>query len=352
MTVEQSGATIGPIQCLRGIAALMVVIHHLQNQLGRLGFEPTDWATLPSGVDIFFVISGFIMWVTTASKPERTAFVFYRDRVTRIAPLYWAITAAVVLILLAAPGAAETAILDWPHLVYSVLFIPAVHPVTHAYQPTLIPGWTLNLEMFFYLIFGAAMAAAGTKLKLRAWLILFALTAVVVVGQVSQPQGVWAFYLQDIVGEFAVGILIGIAYMERRLPRSSWFWMPVAAGFLILAVGGPLEAGDSRFLRWGIPASLIVFGSVFLPHSGPPILQRLGDWSYSLYLSHPLTLSASEKLWGKAGGVFPLEIFPVFAVAAAILLSGLIHRIAEVPMTRWARRLTQLSLRRNSSAPA
>ena len=62
MTVEQSGTTIGPIQCLRGVAALMVVLHHLQTQLGRLGMPDSEWSSLPSGVDIFFVISGFIMW--------------------------------------------------------------------------------------------------------------------------------------------------------------------------------------------------------------------------------------------------------------------------------------------------
>lgn len=350
VTVEQSGATIRSVQCLRGLAALMVVLHHLQNQMARLGLGQSDRSALPSGVDIFFVISGFIMWVTTASKPERTALSFYRDRVTRIAPLYWAITALLVAVLIAAPGAANTAVLDWPHIVRSFLFIPAEHPATHAYQPTLIPGWTLNLEMFFYLLFGAAIAASGTNLQLRCRIIVLALLAIVVTGLVVRPSGVAAFYAQDMVGEFAAGILIGVAFAERRFPKSNWFWLPLALGILLLFAETPLAAAESRLIRWGAPATLIVLGAVFVPQSGPLLLQRLGDWSYSLYLSHPLTLAASEKLWTKVGGALPLQLFPLAAVAIAIAASWLIHVTAEVPLTLRVRRLMQRGEARPSVA--
>lgn len=351
MTVEQSGTTIGPIQCLRGVAALMVVLHHLQTQLGRLGMPDSEWSSLPSGVDIFFVISGFIMWVTTASKPERTALTFYRDRITRIVPLYWAITAALVAVLIVAPGATNTAALDWPHIIQSFLFIPAVHPTTHLYLPTLIPGWTLNLEMFFYLLFGAAMAAGGANLRLRCALIVLALIGIVAAGYVLRPAGAAAFYTQDIVGEFALGILIGVVFAQRRLPRSNWFWLPLAAGFAMLLIANPFFAAESRLVRWGIPATMIVLGAVFVPQSGPLILQRLGDWSYALYLSHPITLAASEKLWSNAAGGLPILIFPVFALTVSILASWIIYRTAEVPMTRIARQFTGARSLRRASLP-
>ncbi|HEX8533553.1 MAG TPA: acyltransferase [Allosphingosinicella sp.] len=341
VTVEQTGATIRSVQCLRGLAALMVVLHHLQNQTGRLGLGHTDWSALPSGVDIFFVISGFIMWVTTASKPDRTAFSFYRDGITRIAPLYWLITAFLVAVLVVAPGATNTAVLDWPHIFRSLLFIPAEHPVTHAYQPTLIPGWTLNMEMFFYLLFGAAIAAGGADLRLRCRIIVPALLAIVAAGLVVRPEGLLGFYTQDMVGEFAAGILIGVAFAERRLPRSNWFWVPLVAGFVLILAPTPLADLGSRLVRWGFPASLIVFGAVFVPQPGPAALQRLGDWSYALYLSHPITLAASEKAWAKLAGPLPLLLFPLAAVVAAIIAAWLIHRVAELPLTRAARRLVQ-----------
>ena len=352
MTVEQTGTNIRSIQCLRGLAALMIVAHHLQNQLGRLGMESMEGSALPSGVDIFFVISGFIMWVTTAPKPERTFIGFYRDRITRIVPLYWAMTVLLVAILIVAPGAANTAMLDWPHILKSFFFIPAEHPATHAYQPALIPGWTLNLEMFFYLLFGAAMAAAGTNLRLRFGIIVLALLAIVAAGYLARRGGVAGFYAQDIVGEFVFGILIGAAFVEERLARSNWFWLPLLAGFALLFADTPLAEAESRLLRWGVPAALIVLGAVFVPQSGPLMLQRLGDWSYSLYLSHPITLAASEKLWNKTADGVPLLLFPAVAVAVAILAAWIIHRTAEVPMTRTARRLLQAGSVRKASVAA
>lgn len=319
----------------------MVVLHHLQYQMGRLGLGTADWSALPSGVDLFFVISGFIMWVTTASRPERSALSFCRDRATRIAPLYWAITALLVAVLVAAPGVTNTAILDWPHILRSVLFIPAEHPVTRIYQPTLIPGWTLNLEMFFYLLFGAAIAAGGADLQRRCRIIVLALLALVTFGLLARPTGVLGFYAQDMVGEFAAGILIGVAFAERRFARSNWFWLPLLAGVALLFAPTPLAEAGSRLVRWGVPASLIVLGAVFIPQSGPMLLQRLGDWSYSLYLSHPITLAVSEKLWSKADGALPLQLFPLAATLIALSAAWLIYRIAEVSLTRASRRLMQ-----------
>jgi peptidoglycan/LPS O-acetylase OafA/YrhL len=316
----------------------MIVVHHLQNQLGRLGLPQAEWYALPAGVDIFFVISGFIIWVTTASRPERTALAFYRDRVTRIVPLYWAMTMILAAVLVAAPGAASSAVLDASHLAWSFFFIPAVHPTTQLYQPTLIPGWTLNLEMFFYAIFGAAMAASGASLRLRCSIVVLTLIAVATAGYVVPLGGVAAFYAQDILAEFALGILIGVAFMERRLVKSNWFWIPLGLGVALLVAQTPLIEAESRLFRWGLPSALIVLGAVFVPQSGPVILQWLGDWSYALYLSHPITLAASEKFWKAAGGL-PHLLFPAFALAVAILAAWIIHRTAEIPMSRMARQL-------------
>ena len=330
----------------------MVVLHHLQYQMGRLGLGQADWPALPAGVDIFFVISGFIMWVTTASRPEQSALSFYSDRVTRIAPLYWAITALLVAVLVVAPGAVKTAVLDWPHIVRSFLFIPAEHPGTHAYHPTLIPGWTLNMEMFFYLLFGAAIAAGGANLQLRCRIIVLALLAIAAAGAILRPSGIAGFYLQDIVAEFAAGILIGVAFVERRFGRSNWFWLPLLTGILLLFAETPFAEVGSRLVRWGIPASLIVLGAVFVPQSGPAALQRLGDWSYSLYLSHPITLAISERAWPKLSGPLPPQLFPLVALTTAIIAARFIHRTAEVPLTLRARRLMQPRLGRRSSLAA
>ena len=84
MTVEGSRPEIVSIQMLRGIAATMVVFVHLDVQLRRLQLGSIDSGWLTSGVDIFFVISGFIMWVTTVRRPQTTAAGFMRNRIIRI----------------------------------------------------------------------------------------------------------------------------------------------------------------------------------------------------------------------------------------------------------------------------
>ncbi len=337
MTIEASRADIVAIQSLRGIAALLIVIYHLENQMVRLGADWPHIAALQAGVDIFFVISGFIMWTTTSARPDRTAALFYRDRIIRIAPLYWLMTAFLVFVLAVAPGAAETAVFDAVHILKSFLFIPAEHPATGFYQPTLILGWTLNLEMFFYLIFGAAIALGGRNLNLRAGMLLLALSALVVVGAWLQPGGVVGFYTQDIVLEFGAGVLIGILHGRQAVRPTRWSWLFVGGGFAALALVAFFPLQLPRALEWGLPAAAIVAGAVFVPPVSMVPLQRLGDISYSLYLTHPITLAVLGKAWSEIGAA-PPGLFPLVALPATIAVAGLTYRFAEVPLMRLAKR--------------
>lgn len=339
MTIEQPTRTIEAIQCLRGIAASMVVLHHLQNQTQRLGLPYIPAETLQAGVDIFFVISGFIMWVTTAGRPERTAGAFYRDRVVRIVPLYWMVTGFMVAVMVVAPSVLSTSALDGSHIVRSLLFIPAPHPVTGAYLPTLIPGWTLNMEMFFYLLFGVVLFISGTRTRLRAWLSLSSLALLVAIGAVFRPAGAFGFYTQGMLIEFAAGIGIGLAYMNGRVARSRWWWAATAVGFGALALQLAHPSALDRGLAWGAPAAAIVAGAALGPRVSARALERLGDWSYALYLSHPITLAACHKAWSVLPSAVPVGLFPLFALGCAILCAGAIFRFLEQPATRATRRL-------------
>lgn len=129
----------------------MVVVYHLKPQLERMNASllPADW--LSAGVDLFFVISGFIMWWTT-SGIEITPGRFMLKRVHRIVPLYWAVTGFYVVVLLVAPRFMQTGALDPAHAIASFLFIPWQHPVLAPAYPLVTPGWTLNYEMFFYVV--------------------------------------------------------------------------------------------------------------------------------------------------------------------------------------------------------
>ena len=120
------GSTILVIQYLRGVAAVMVVIYHTTMMTAVAPMFPFHFGK--SGVDLFFVISGFVMWTTTADR-QRDPRSFWRARISRIVPLYWLATTLFIAALIALPGAAHTArVLDWVHLAKSYLFIPAVDP--------------------------------------------------------------------------------------------------------------------------------------------------------------------------------------------------------------------------------
>jgi peptidoglycan/LPS O-acetylase OafA/YrhL len=331
---------IASIQVLRAIAALMVVVHHLGVQVERLGANGWDAPILRSGVDLFFVISGFIMWVTSAQKPGLSGHRFFLERLTRIAPIYWVITAFVVVVALLAPRLASTTDLQMAHVLKSALFIPAEHPVTGRMQPVLIPGWTLNMEMFFYFLFAMAVAFDRGSLQIRRALIALLLGSVILAGLALKPTGVAGFYTNSIVAEFGFGIAIGVAYEYRALPKGGGWWVLILIGIAGLALDALYPAaGARRALVWGGPAALIVAGAVFGPAIHFKPLEHLGDWSYSLYLSHPIALSAAGFVWRRALSFAPIALFPVAAVAGAVVLAAIVYRWIEVPVTTAVRRL-------------
>ena len=297
MTIETTRQNFMGIQCLRGLAALMIVFYHLEVQMRRLEIPWPHLPVLQAGVDIFFVISGFIMWWISATRPDCTIWDFYKDRARRIVPLYWLTTAFVVAVLIVAPTALRTTMFDLEHIVKSFLFIPARHPISNGFEPTLVPGWSLNMEVLFYVIFGIAIAVAGLNLARRSAIIISTLAGMALVGWIAQPQGVLGFYLQDLTVEFAAGVLLGVAYGKGWLRRSSTSWIAVAVGMLALMFVGFVPLGLPRAIECGAPATAIVVGGVLVPPFSFPSLERLGDWSYSLYLTHPITLAASSAAW-------------------------------------------------------
>ena len=103
MTVEAPGRDVVAVQMLRGIAATMVVFVHIDIQLDRLRYGMLGTGWMSSGVDIFFVISGFIMWTSVERRGGMSAGAFLKNRLIRIVPLYWLVTTIVLLVGLTAP---------------------------------------------------------------------------------------------------------------------------------------------------------------------------------------------------------------------------------------------------------
>ncbi len=338
--VQEGASHFEGIQALRFIAALLVVCTHATLHLSeRLLPGYPLWNPGASGVDVFFVISGFVMVASSRDLIERPdgATVFLTRRLIRIVPLYWAATSLKVLLIVSMPQVATNAVLDPLHLVSSYLFIPARNAAGEVF-PVLGVGWTLNYEMFFYLVF--ALALAWRMDPLRFVTVLFVGAALLAPLRDTDWPALTVF-LDPILLEFVAGMLIATGIL-------SWRWrLPLPAACVLAVVGllglvWPWEGVDpiERIVFWGIPAMLVVAGVAFaepaLKHRVPRVLLSLGDSSYALYLFHPMISPIVPTLLAKAG--LPLAAVSIGgSVALSVALTAIVYRIAERPVTRTLR---------------
>jgi len=313
---------------LRAVAALNVVFFHIVGTAQNYGLGTRALAVLhgwgANGVDIFFVISGFIMVYVQAHKhysPRR----FILNRAQRIVPLYWSLSALFVALYLLMPGAFRELELTPGWVASSFAFLS--RPLHHS-NPIIAFGWTLEFEVLFYLIFAMSLVsrsiptAAATAMTLIAGFVL-----------VSR---------QLILIEFAAGMTIGLVFLWRQIaPR--WALLAVIVGVLGLAssIGRP-DVEDVRVLVWGIPAALIVFGLVNLPQYDLPLLARLGDASYSIYLIQVFTIPVFYKAMKALGP--PAAAGDLYAVAAFVTTAFAGHVtyvLFESRVTRYLTRRTR-----------
>ena len=329
------------IQYLRGIAALLVVAFHVKVRLLRMGYEGAWPGWLGCGVDIFFVISGTIMWLTTygrAMSPRE----FLLRRFLRIAPLYYVMTALIVAIMVVAPALVVGGRLNAHHIIASLLFLPALHPVLGTMEPVLPQGWTLNYEMVFYLLFAGALVLSR---PFRPWAVCLALLALVLGGVGSDPHSIFGFFTSSIVLEFGFGLLLGVAITSGvPLPKTVAALLLIAGAIGIPATWSLVEGGIPRAGLSGVAATALVAGAIFLELRGAMlrnrILQLLGDASYSIYLVHGLALSAIGVAWAKIGlGISPVAIagFTAVSIVGAALVGIVVYFAAEKPLQNLSR---------------
>jgi len=326
----RSAGQILSIQYLRAAAALGVVAFHAAQRAG------IDLRTGAAGVDVFFVISGVIIWVVTqARRPAPGAFIL--DRLSRVAPAYVLLTLGVAGLALAFPGLFPNMRLTVGHVLQSVLFIPHLDPDGRPW-PVIVAGWTLTFEMFFYVMFACALLV---PLRARAWWCTVLLGGFAACGAVVEFGNiVGQVYTDSITLEFVAGIWLGVAWTRGRLPGRVAGWAAFVGGAAGLAAGSSLQAlwpGMPECLYWGVPATLIVGGALAIEASGGVPAWRvgltLGNASYAMYLVHGLVISAAWRLIGTRSVMAFLLASLLGAVAVGIAFS----RTVERPATRWLR---------------
>lgn len=337
------------VQALRGIAACLVVYHHFSNIFQ--GPNSQSWIYSSGlgplgrcGVDIFFVISGFIMLYTTVGKfGPADALTFLKRRVLRIYPLYWVWTTALLALWVSGLARLEHQFFSIPYMFKSYLLVPAFNG--YYFHPFLGQGWTLSFEMLFYLVFSCSIMLGFRRSKLLFLAIAFSLLACV--GLLFPGSGAAFLLSNTVVVEFLYGALAAtlLLHAEKRriqfgkvLPASL---MLSGTALLLLALKLQDVPDSVRFVFFGIPAFLIICGAVMLEDTpAPRLLSYLGDSSYSIYLAHIFfalvfahTLKHSAFLQR-----FPADAEIIVVGTVAIALSSFSYPLVERPLARFLSR--------------
>jgi exopolysaccharide production protein ExoZ len=312
------------IELLRFIAALAVVYFHAVGTLSAGGFLEIGSNPFTglgaAGVDIFFVISGFVIFLSLTRK-SRTPLEFARDRLIRLVPAYWILTVSQLGILASVAIYRGTELsFSFAWTIQSLFFVS--QPLGNA-LPVISQGWSLEIEMLFYLL-----VAVGLVIKNSVANILFPAVALVsLIGFGLVP---------DLAVEFIFGGLLGFLYTRLKIPAL----ISVGAGFLGIALFvAPVLLGAvdaPRWITWGIPSMLIVFSAVNLPQLQWKLLPTLGAASYPVYLLHMMVINIVSPITSAFGT--STEFF-FFALASCLILSQVLgifyDKLIDKPISRF-----------------
>lgn len=339
--------TIYSIQVLRGIAALLVVIFHSYIHLEARNLIPKVPGLADvgrAGVDIFFVISGFIMVCISGESfgYRRGAQDFLIKRIIRVVPIYWIYTLLMAAFLFSVPHLFSSGkMFSLAHLMASLLFIPWENGVGYI-KPILGLGWTLNFEMYFYVVFaGLLFFSQRFFLPLLSTILLSGFLA----GLLFAPvPAIFDVITSPMLFEFLMGCVIATLYMRREVVLPGYLCIILLlAGVILIILTGIFELdGISRVIIWGIPAATIVLGAVYLEKSRsinfPPLLTMLGNSSYSLYLTHLFTINAIGKIWELVFGRM-YDVFIIVVTLSSMVAGYLAYLVVEKPLTSYLNKL-------------
>jgi exopolysaccharide production protein ExoZ len=341
-------AEIVGVQYLRGIAALAVVVDHASGTAAfskYFGDSPA-WAFAGNGargVDLFFMISGFIIMIIALRGAELAPAIkpgdFFVRRFARIVPLMWLAIISYLLLQLAFRHG-----------------VPPLVPYVHAML--LLPGnilpphiWTLRQELVFYLVFGLAMLTVRpARLLLLLWLALplVLIAAGAMPHDVSMAQGAIAMIAAPNNLEFGAGMLIGMAWLKR------WTHRDVAAPIdplFLLTAGFILTVAAIAWAaaHWPVRGHGALYALLFVPllfyavHVRCPegwprrIGETLGNASYAIYLFHPIAISGSLGILARVTPAMPRAALILLVVLLATGFGLAMHVLVEKPLVRYVR---------------
>ncbi len=334
---------IDSLQLLRGIAATLVAAFHLYAAAKAEGYDPGLFRLFEhgeAGVDIFFVLSGFIIFYTASKNIAAGPAYFFQSRFWRIFPPYWAVLALYVAAFsVSFYLLGDTArSLDTKTLLASFVLAPIPDQV-------IIIAWTLSLELIFYLIFGLTFFIAGKFAFFAAMCVWAAISFATSLYTISVPEFL-QLPLNTVVVEFLFGSIVGYIYVEFK-PRFQHSALVAGCCVMGMSLGGvfPESSVLSREVIFGLPATLIVYGLAGLAIKFPEWVNTWGESSYILYLSHLLVYLVLGKMIEIifATSAYSSPVLMLVLLAAATAFSYGANVFLERPYHRWYRhRLVRL----------
>ncbi|WP_425045977.1 acyltransferase family protein [Primorskyibacter sp. S87] len=316
------------LQLLRALAALMVLIGHVIAEAEHYFGIALAPGNLPwtRGVDIFFVISGFIITLS-AARYRRRPVAFLQRRMLRVVPLYYLFTTLMVATLILAPDATKDTQLEVGQVLSSYLFLPFERHDGRI-APVLSLGWTLNYEVFFYALMATCLALGRPILAISV-----TICGLSVLSLLSFEATAPKFWTNPLILEFLYGVLLARLWRQgHRYPSA-----PLAAFSGALALGLMVTLHDTdlpRFLAVGLPSALLVAaGTIFCPPRPLP-MQLIGDASFALYLSHRFTLRLLTLTLLPMLPPNAAWLYVAVACVLSLLIGLLCHLLLERPLAR------------------
>jgi len=322
------------VQYLRGIAALLVVLHHIGIKGRQYDILALPWLHIGYiGVDLFFIISGFIMCYTTDNK-SISFRKFLGARITRIMPMYWLVTILALIIFIVKPelvntSGGETSI--WA----SFTLVP------NGDKYLVNNGWTLSFEFFYYIIFACALIFTKTY-KIQLISIMISLLAIV--GLLINPENVYfKFMTNAVLLEFVLG-MIAFHIIKHKLCPKIIAYVGIIISTLILVYEnkyGLIDTPLGSVIYAGMPFFMIFIGAVTLEDyfiRNKSIffksIEELGNSSYSLYLIHPFVLSLGSIIAKHLGITKIPFLFTAGLLIASIIIGWISYKLIELPLNK------------------
>lgn len=351
MSASSAKDRLQSIQLLRAFAALFVVVLHSYTR--TLAAQPVPGPSISSlfalsgnaGVDLFFVISGYIMFhVHHDDFGKGRSGSFLLKRLIRIAPIYWILSTVALLVIVFVPSMfVVPRTLDPLWIAGSYLFFPVEYaPALNT--PLLQVGWTLNYEAYFYVVL-AAFLFLPRRLAVMGITALF--VGSVAVGTILPFAHPWPEMLTSwLLLEFLLGGFIALIQHAHGDRFRGLHLAGLVVGVMLLAASFPMGRQDesiARFLFWGLPSVLIVNGVCRLRYEPGGMFGRafvtLGDASYSIYLIQVFSLPAAALVLGRLGILSgaPVDVNVILLTLATALAGWLTWLTIERPLTRWLR---------------